>query len=681
MEVGADRPAAAEPASAASAGGVAPIEWPALAVVVLVPLVFSVKLDNAAEPKLSVLTFMLGAALIAWGLWGCRGFGALITAPIVLLGLARLGWGLLTKVTATNPGLGRLHIATQGAFLGVFCLVGLAAGTVTARRRLHVALMCVSAPIAVYGILQYFGADPVSWASPNEAFSTLGNRNFAGEFLVGVIPLALVGTIGAGELGRKPYGILTALLLVHLGLTFTRGAWVGAAAGLVVLLLLLRRDRVRRSERLRVRAGHWIVGALLALAAALALLLTQPGRAVAGRATSLRGWKGESVRIRLDAYRVASRLFAANPVLGVGAGNFRIEYPPYKGEVVARAEVRRGARLGEAHNDYLETLAETGAPGFLLLLAVVVLAVRTLVRAGALVEDRRDRLLAAGAAAGMCGMLVHAMLSFPLQNTASACLWWTLAGLGWGMLHREKGVVAGSRALPVVLCATAGAYLIWLSPSATVYSRAVRVGEGYTVYGQGARTEGRAADAGTYLAKAEESLGRAINLRPYSPKPHFLLSTALALAGRYEEAEEIARLHLELDPYSREGWHNLGRMFEEQNRLEEAVDGYATAVEINPYDPAERTALGIALGKLGRHEEAAEELQAAVELSEGDADAWANLGVALHAAGRDAEAVEAWREAADLYGEAGRRREEMLQWRRILALDPQDGQARGRLGG
>jgi tetratricopeptide (TPR) repeat protein len=278
-------------------------------------------------------------------------------------------------------------------------------------------------------------------------------------------------------------------------------------------------------------------------------------------------------------------------------------------------------------------------------------------------------------------MLVHAMLSFPLQNTASACLWWTLAALGWGVLHPREGVAAARRPLPVLICAAAGAYLIWLSPWCTVYSRSVRAGEGYTVYGQRARASGRSADAETYLVRAEEALLRAIDLRRDSPKPHFLLSTALALAGRYEEAEESAELHLRLDPHSREGWHNLGRMFEEQGKLEEAAAGYATAAEINPYDPAERTALGIALGKLGRHEDAAEELRAAVELSEGEADAWANLGVALHGAGRDAEAVETWRKAADLYRRAGQRPEETLQWRRILAVDPEDTQARGRLGG
>ena len=59
---------------------------------------------------------------------------------------------------------------------------------------------------------------------------------------------------------------------------------------------------------------------------------------------------------RLDTWRDSLRLAASSPVLGHGLGAFHDAYPRFKrGHGIVRVE--------HAENDYLETLAETGAPG------------------------------------------------------------------------------------------------------------------------------------------------------------------------------------------------------------------------------------------------------------------------------------------------------------------------------
>ena len=92
---------------------------------------------------------------------------------------------------------------------------------------------------------------------------------------------------------------------------------------------------------------------------------------------------------RLDTWKDTLRLAAASPLLGHGLGAFHDAYPRFKrGHGILRVE--------HAENDYLETLAETGALGLGLALAGLVLVFVSAGRA-------RDTAPASGAARRRAG--------------------------------------------------------------------------------------------------------------------------------------------------------------------------------------------------------------------------------------------------------------------------------------
>lgn len=91
--------------------------------------------------------------------------------------------------------------------------------------------------IAVYGVFQYFGFDPVprdleriNWSK--RAFATMGNPDFLGSYLVLILPISVFAYFYA----RKNIYLLTSgLIYLSLLCTMTRSAWLGALFSIAVL--------------------------------------------------------------------------------------------------------------------------------------------------------------------------------------------------------------------------------------------------------------------------------------------------------------------------------------------------------------------------------------------------------------------------------------------------------------
>jgi O-antigen ligase len=191
---------------------------------------------------------------------------------------------------------------------------------------------------------------------------------------------------------------------VALLMSLSRGALLGLfGAAIVVLLLFTRRTGILLAAGgflAIVVLGLWTTGALPA--------------SVAGRLDQIVqyfGWFDASQIVptpqnwavveRMAHWQAAWSMYLANPILGVGPGNYPVAYPLF------RVNDFWLDPLGHAHNIYLNVMAEMG---FLGITAYVVQWVAWVVLLLGVFQRSRtpfDRALACGVLASLVGVAIH----------------------------------------------------------------------------------------------------------------------------------------------------------------------------------------------------------------------------------------------------------------------------------
>ena len=292
---------------------------------------------------------------------------------------------------------------------------------------------------ATYGVTQsIFAIGPDSFRVGDEgsrAFGTFGQPNsYAGYLEMVLFPVFWVGVYVAGRsiakvrqyqrarldgyhqsIAVRRETVLTALLCVFLlgsavlilgGIvaSYSRGAWLGIAAG-GTLSALLFHGWIRRAAILLAP-----LAVLVLLGGASSVLPEALQERVTTGFADIRPFDASNITITSDNFAAAERMahwqagwrmFADEPVSGVGAGNFNELYPEYF--VREQFQFSRG----HAHNFYIHLLAEVGLPG---LAASLVLAVSFLYLALLIVLKAPrgfERMLALGMFGTIVSVSVH----------------------------------------------------------------------------------------------------------------------------------------------------------------------------------------------------------------------------------------------------------------------------------
>jgi O-antigen ligase len=482
-------------------------------------------------------------------------------------------------------------------YLGLVVLIGSTLTSAGAARRFVDAVAVVAGWVCLIALFNFWGAGnpQMRW------FSTFYWPNPFAAFLLLVLPLQVVRMLRA-QTGREAlaHGALAVLFAVSFVLTYSRGAWLSLAAVAPVAAVILR----PRSWG----AALWR-GAIFAVVVAAAVVLltgTSPRGAssmtVPGRAVSIGNASDTSIQGRVHFWRAGLRIFQDHPWLGTGPGTFAVVHTQYQ------EDPRFYAR--DAHNLYVQTLAETGLTGAVVLLwllgALLALWLRTLRRT----EGTDEYPLVAGIGLGVGAFFLHSGLdmnwAFPAAPATACAL---IGVLVWydrrdALPSRRPGAVrAWWRPLTIALLllsaagvAQAGGIAHRASVDAQRHARAHDPAAALVDYTRAARWNpfsGRyhAAVAGAALAlsrpdmeRAETALRRAMAVDPANASHHVQLGKALIAyrptdpAAR-AQAEAELRIALRLDAMNRpEAYRALARLYQSQGRHAEAARVYDDVV-------------------------------------------------------------------------------------------------------
>ena len=240
----------------------------------------------------------------------------------------------------------------------------------------------------------------------------VNHNHYAGlmEMLV-PIPLVLALTQMASTKARTAAAAAAALMVGTIFLSGSRGGMLAIVAELVVLAVLL----VKQKRNLRTAV---LVGVFLTIV--VGFVLWVGGDAVVKRWASVDSSHSEiSSDVRLNIDRDAFRMFLKKPDLGWGLGTFPVVYPQFR-------TFYTNSFVNEAHNDYLQLLAEMGLLGFgTMLWFLLTLYTRAIKKIGNWVGDLSSA-TALACVLGLSGILVHSAFDFNLQIPANAALFYVL---------------------------------------------------------------------------------------------------------------------------------------------------------------------------------------------------------------------------------------------------------------
>ena len=293
--------------------------------------------------------------------------GGVALAALAMVALAALSIGYaLDRPSAIKETLKWLELA-----LALLIVVDLVKDARAARWVIG-AMFAAGSAEAVYGAVQFLTGSGPSFFELQGALRAFGHFDqpnpFAG-YLTIILPLAVCMALTRAN--PAPFRLFSlgavGLLAAGIGLSQSRGAWLGGATAALCLLLAWSQF----TRRLLVPCA---AGGILVLGLAFSGLLPA---SILDRLTQAVEYFGvfdvRTVEVTSDNWAIVERMahwqagwymFVDHPWLGVGAGNYSAAYPDYF--VASWREA-----LGHAHNYYLNILAELGVTGGAVLLLFV----------------------------------------------------------------------------------------------------------------------------------------------------------------------------------------------------------------------------------------------------------------------------------------------------------------------
>ncbi len=411
-----------------------------IAVGVLFTLCFAALAFGAVEFwSISLVKLLTAILVLLWGLKIIIDRHLTLTIPpstwpligFLVLGLAQsIGftgkdgqlYSLSQDVEATR--------STVAILATIQILFLLAANSFANRERLRVIvgfLTFFGFALSVFALLQYFTWNgkfywirtPLSGlGSP---FGPFANHNhFAGfmELLIG-LPLALIVARAIRLEERVFYGFLAAVMGITILFSLSRGGMFSLLVELLFIAVFSRQLRQQKSCPTAAVFGRSLI-ILVVMVAILVGTLWIGADPIVNRVTG--NTQDSLTTSRVWVWKDALSVFKSYPIAGAGLGAFQTVYPQRSGYDGSLGFV------AQAHNDYLQVLADGGMIGAVLALWFIWVVLRDVVR-GIRAQDPLIAGMALGSGAGIVGLLTHSLLDFNLQLPSNAMMFLLLCAI------------------------------------------------------------------------------------------------------------------------------------------------------------------------------------------------------------------------------------------------------------
>lgn len=267
--------------------------------------------------------------------------------------------------------------------------------------------------VSFYGIYQFLTgvAMESGWVDMSQnsqinirVFSTFENPNLLAEYLLVTIPISIAFIFYCKNIWKKLFFIAsTGIMLLTIGLTYSRGGWLGLAIAITTFFLLIS-----------------IKTLLLLIPFGMIGILYLPG-SILQRLSTIGTLQDSSNLYRFNLWNTSVNILKDFWISGIGTGYlpFMKIFPLYMSSMAPY----------HTHNTFLQIAIETGLIGLIVFIGLILALIKTSITIVLQSKSKFIKIFSAAYVSALLGLSMHGLVEHILYNPKIIMTFWFIIGM------------------------------------------------------------------------------------------------------------------------------------------------------------------------------------------------------------------------------------------------------------
>jgi putative inorganic carbon (HCO3(-)) transporter len=349
--------------------------------------------------------------------------------PVSVVSYCMLGWYFVSSLTSTMPAVSiKSFIAKLWFFAGFYLLAAEIFRKPERIRSYFYTYVLGMIPVIIYYLFRMWQAGIFNQKAAYLAIRPFFNDHTSfGAALAFCIPVIVYFLTGK-ERSKKVRAVLYIFLLLFSAafvFSYSRAAWLSLAAAVLVASLMY----LKISWKIAFSALIIVMIVITISWSDLMVRLSENRQESSGdiksHLQSISNIRSDASNVeRLNRWKSALRMFREKPVTGWGPATYQFKYAPFQ---IASEKTIISTNFGEggnAHSEYLGSLAESGMPGLIFYIYLLFVSIRKGIIIWRTHNVSQMRYLAIALVAGLITYAVHGALNNFLDTDKISALFW-----------------------------------------------------------------------------------------------------------------------------------------------------------------------------------------------------------------------------------------------------------------
>jgi putative inorganic carbon (HCO3(-)) transporter len=371
----------------------------------------------------------------------------IIIHPISMISFCLLGWYLITSLTSTLPVVSlKSFIARLWFFAGFYLLAAEIFKNPEKIRYYFYTYLAGMIPVAIYFLVRMRGAgifdQKASYAMIRPFFN---DHTSFGAALAFCIPMGLYLLTGKGI--SKMLRVFLFIIVLVFGTAFvfsySRAAWLSLIIATLFSLLIF----LKISWKIILPA---VVTGFIIMSISWTSIIIRLNENKQESSGNIENHLRSIANIRSDAsnmerinrWKSALRMFKEKPLFGWGPATYQFRYAPFQISSEKTIISTNYGEGGNAHSEYLGALVDSGIPGAVLYILLLIVSIRRGIIIRRTHREKQVRYLALALVAGLVTYAVHGALNNFLDTDKISALFWgmlaAIVAIDTGVKEEEK---------------------------------------------------------------------------------------------------------------------------------------------------------------------------------------------------------------------------------------------------